>query len=462
MILLNVRGWIEPGKLSGYWRGGIVGACISLACMASAYAGAYTFEGPVPRPVLESYLARSMTVSDLLLGHMTPYRSEVLAMVERTGAKFLGRAALVYGFEGDFPGLAADLPSRVAEVHAIDPEIIVQGAIFEFVSRDIEQVSIPSWVFEAFGLPVAIRTFDYDAMGFACQPAQPWEGAPVEAQVPSLARTETQLWYYYVAVCYIDAGIEAIHLGQLEWISECTDGYAETAALIGRIRDYAAQNARRRWVLLDAHTHGIVRAGRLLLDFHAYPARVKEGVWPTEGLLEAGFLDSIYGKSKGGIHPAGWTCVHAPYLVELDHGYGGPVPGECAKPECVWGYDEITWFALLEPSGRDAWLRYASAWLRETDVNGFLEMPGLRQLEAPAANGSMWYFANAMDTMPYGFGQEDAIATVWQEGTGARLPLSGWTAAALAGAVLAWWGYSSVCRAKRCFASSAISRARFS
>ncbi len=37
------------------------------------------------------------------------------------------------------------------------------------------------------------------------------------------------------------------------------------------IRRYAAVHGRRHKVLLDAHTHGVNRRGKLLFDYHAMP-----------------------------------------------------------------------------------------------------------------------------------------------------------------------------------------------
>ena len=64
---------------------------------------------------------------------------------------------------------------------------------------------------------------------------------------------------------------------------------------------------------------------------------------PQEGELRIGFIDSIYGRSKGGITPSGWRCGHLPYLVELDNWGVSSKPGQAGMGGCwVWGYDEIT------------------------------------------------------------------------------------------------------------------------
>jgi hypothetical protein len=126
-----------------------------------------------------------------------------------------------------------------------------------------------------------------------------------------------------------------------------------------------------------------------------------------------GHLDTIFGRSKGGIAPSGWTCEHLPYLVELDNYGVSKRPGQPGTPYFTWGYDEICWFAQLPEADRNAWLEYAWKWMREHDANGWLQMPGSRPLDAPA-NGSRWYWANTRsDATPKGFNQETTIKTIW-------------------------------------------------
>lgn len=52
-----------------------------------------------------------------------------------------------------------------------------------------------------------------------------------------------------------------------------------------------------------------------------------------------------------------------------------------------------------------------ACWVRETDSNGFLEMPGSRTATSP---DTRWYFANnPSDKVPEGLGDEDAIREIW-------------------------------------------------
>jgi hypothetical protein len=75
----------------------------------------------------------------------------------------------------------------------------------------------------------------------------------------------------------------------------------------------------------------------------------------------------------------------------------------------VWGYDEITWFAHQSKEYRASWLRYAWDWVRRTDPNGYLQMPGSRTLVSPL-DRKRWYYANAPSpAVPEGLGDEDAM-----------------------------------------------------
>jgi hypothetical protein len=60
---------------------------------------------------------------------------------------------------------------------------------------------------------------------------------------------------------------------------------------------------------------------------------------------------------------------------------------------------------------RAAWLKYAWDWVRQTDPNGFLQMPGSRTATSPDIR---WYFAsNPSPAVPTGLGDEAAIQTIW-------------------------------------------------
>jgi hypothetical protein len=160
-----------------------------------------------------------------------------------------------------------------------------------------------------------------------------WGGS----SVPDVTKLETQLWSYYLAGAYIDLG--------------CVDGVS-------------------------------------LLDFNSFPMRIKETPeTPYEAVLEVNHLDSIYKKSKGCISLSGWSCESLPYLVAFDNFGCGRLRNVADTSSIfVWGWDEVSWFALQDEGYRNQWLRYAHRWIRETDPNGHLQMPVSRVITCPNAS----------------------------------------------------------------------------
>jgi hypothetical protein len=291
--------------------------------------------------------------------------------------------------------------------------MVFEACVFEVVTPRVEQIAIPDWVFRDCGAPVEKRNFVFSNIIYpAGQRRRMGNG-----QVPDVSRTETQMWFYYQAASYIDAGFEAIHFGQAEIMNRNDRQNASWDHLLWLVRAYAAKHARRHMVLCNAHTPsgGLTRGDRLLLDFHAFPLRIKENPdKPLDAGLQLGFSDGIYNRSKGGRTFSGWRCEHLPYLVELDNWGVSRTPGKAgAGGIWVWGYDEISWFAHQTKDYRAHWLQYAWDWVRTTDPNGFLEMPGSRTISSRDIH---WYFANDPGpAVPNGFGDEDAIRAVWEK-----------------------------------------------
>jgi hypothetical protein len=236
------------------------------------------------------------------------------------------------------------------------------------------------------------------------------------SSVPDMSRPETRLWFYYRARRYIDCGIEAIHFGQVMIMDDEDPGRRHWLDMLGRVRAYARAKARRRFVLCDAHTHGEVEDGRLLFDFHSFPMRIREVKGrPQEAMLTAEGAGDIFGRSKGGVSPSGWSCRSAPYLVEFDnYGYSGR-GGESVGGIWVWGYDEISWFAHQPEAYRNKWLRYAHDWVKRNAPGGHLQMPTRRIIAAPV-DGNVWMFrANTRGpACPKGFNLEETIRDIWR------------------------------------------------
>ena len=395
------------------------GIVLVFSITVSAQTIDYHFDGSISREVLENYLSRAITFSEILPDNADtdiPSRgssfAEHLRFIQNTRAKFIGRAIFRWSNPQNLPKILAAATPRIKQLHAQDPDIIVQAAIFECVKGEINQVAIPAWVFKEFNLPVEIRNFSYDRIVYTEGWGKDLFGP--SSSVPDMSRIETKMMFFFLAVSYINIGVEAIHFGQVELMDENDKNLDHWWDILSRIRAYAKINARRHLVLCDAHVvnHGLLHNGALLLDFHAFPLRIKEVAGkPIEGMLEVGYTDALYGKSKGGLTPSGWTCTSLPYLVEFDNWGTTDAPGKPSAWPWIWGYDEISWWATIGEKARNDWLYYAWDWLKKNDVNGFLEMPGGRQA---FGHKDQWYWAHtASAATPKGGNQEDAIKAIW-------------------------------------------------
>ena len=380
----------------------------------------FHFDGSISREVLENYLSRAITMLSMNIGMGNT--EDNIRMLKNTGAKFVGRTILLWGSESDIKDEKfLRLGSQIAgQVHQIDPEIILQAGIFEIVTKDVNALTVPAWVFREFCLEPEDRKFDYNAMLFSDgRLLNHWGQGQ---SVPDISRLETKMWFFYLAVSYINIGMESLHFGNVKLMSSNDPGYMHWWELLGRVRNYARRYARRHFVLCDAHAYDggyVLDDGRLLLDFHSFPLRIKETVGsPQKAELAVGYLDSIFGRSKGGITPSGWKCEHLAYQVEIDNWGSSGKAGQSVGGFWVWGYDEISWFAHQSEQYRNNWLRYAWNWVREHDSNGFLQMPGSRHLADPV-DGRDRYFANTRSqSCPQGYNQEEIIKAIWSEYSG--------------------------------------------
>ena len=122
----------------------------------------FTFDGTMSREVLNNYLSRAVT--HFGLGYDNTLYSETfeddLRMLKNEGAKFIGRAALVWANSVPDPEGFEFCRRRLARGHEIDPEFIFQACVFECIYQPfVDTVKIPAYVFEEFGLPVEDRCF---------------------------------------------------------------------------------------------------------------------------------------------------------------------------------------------------------------------------------------------------------------------------------------------------------------
>ncbi|MDD3410480.1 MAG: hypothetical protein PHY12_06690 [Eubacteriales bacterium] len=390
----------------------------------------FDFDGSMSREVLESYLSRAVTAAGLIDSETL---EDDLRAIRELGVKFLGRASGIWYMTEDDEEHFAKSKALADRVHAQDPEIILQSCVFEIVVQRMEEVEIPAYVFEAFGLPAEKRCFRLEDALF---PEKPWGFVDREARdaakfggIPDLNRDEARMWFYYRATRYIDCGYEALHMGQIHLYTANDRGMKKTYELFDLIRQYAAQHARRHKVLMDAHTHGVSVNGKLLFDYHAMPftrAALPQKPGRQLVLVREGF-------SEGGENPNGFSGDVMPYLMEYDN-WGGRVVD---RPECLtreelaqrdwWGFDQIGWFANQTEEERNHFLEYTYRWTQVNNVNAYFEAPLRRMLSDAAVTRERadthkldvqhcYQINNPSAACPLGFGQEKALKACWDEG----------------------------------------------
>ena len=119
----------------------------------------FTFDGNISREVLENYLSRSVTAAGL---YESKTLEDDLRAIREMGVKFLGRASGIWYMTMDDEEHFRLSKELADKVHAQDPEVILQSCVFEWITRRMETVEIPDYVFEAFGMEPEHRCFCLD------------------------------------------------------------------------------------------------------------------------------------------------------------------------------------------------------------------------------------------------------------------------------------------------------------
>jgi hypothetical protein len=384
----------------------------------------FRFDSTISRPVLENYLDRSISFTELLHDDLKQTRNkrgvdprDNIRFLINTGTKYVGRAIMLWGGENNLGPFTQNAKPFIDTLHSLDPDIIFEAAVFEYVSNKVETLAIPPHVFTAFGLPVVTRNFKFADIIYSDGISR--GGIPT---VPDMNKIEARMWFYFLSAAYIDIGVEAIHFGQVGLMNQNDKNLAGWLDMMTKVRSYARQHARRHMIICNAHTSpgrgangvgGYLAGGKLLFDCHAFPLRIAEVVGqPYKGVLKVNYSDGLFRKSMGGITPSGWSCDHLPYLVEFDN-FGSNGPGTPGKDPFVWGWDEITWFAQLPEAERNAFLRYAVKWVNDSDSAGHVQMPGSRTMTG-YPGGQNWYWANTKSAAcPNGWNTEATIKEIW-------------------------------------------------
>ena len=130
----------------------------------------YRFDGTMSREVLENYLSRAITMEGLLNGKGD--LDDNIRMLKATGAKFIGRSLCLWGGEAQLLSNLQRAKQQAPRLHEADPDMILQGCIFEIVTTQVDRVPVPDWAFVALGQPVENRNFCYADMLYPEWPVQ--------------------------------------------------------------------------------------------------------------------------------------------------------------------------------------------------------------------------------------------------------------------------------------------------
>src|SRR5207249_10900755 len=111
---------------------------VTTGCLFTIRLGAaedFHFDSSISRPVLENYLSRSISFTELLHDDLTKPRNsrgvdprDNMRLILDTKAKFIGRALMVWGRERNLPAFLETAKPYAAALHKADPEIILQAA----------------------------------------------------------------------------------------------------------------------------------------------------------------------------------------------------------------------------------------------------------------------------------------------------------------------------------------------
>lgn len=299
----------------------------------------------------------------------------------------------------------------------------------------IEYVPIPSCVIEAFmndasfdknyycqdlnqdgiaDLPLRPKTglmFTFDKVRFLTDP----DGNPVYPgsgffTVPDMTNTETAMWFYHNAKCYIDRGVNAFSLGQMGWMAnkERNSGYPRLRHLVEKIRSYA--DSKGVDILITAEPYAAsdglgskyyyIEQGikHYFFDYQQWPLWANElsstqftdnlgcsnspdqynifstsecAGTSTPGVFNRCVMEKLNAFNEKGIGPNGCYYNFMPSLIYFDFGHGceyndannnqqwdaGEPVIEGISPDYghCWGYDDCNWFTTLSSECKERW-----------------------------------------------------------------------------------------------------------
>lgn len=450
----TLKKWLNNGqeyKLYMYYKNedssvmglfaGISSSGYSFIYQRKQGSGKYYFDGSVSLEVLNNYLNRAMTYvvtpddQPWGTGKLNPeFTDECFRGILNVGAKYLNRFICDFSYSSTQEKAHDDIKKWIEKLHTLDPDIVVEAGIFEYVHNAVNNIPIPAWVFEAFGLTPENRNFDLEKMYSSFGKAYYGEGK----HAPDITKLETQMYFYYRAVKYIDLGCESLHMGIVTLVgkNDAASGFKCYSRLIKMIRDYAKVNARRHYVFINGHGSAVAdfvdENGVQLCDFHASPLRLRVAkgetdhaasednpqrcdFYPGEKMLYGynNYVenDAPYAKHLSGRNYSGWTTDNYPYLVEFDN--WGQNRKLFNKAEDRFGYDEISWFANQPAWYRREFLNKAVDKIVALKDNGHIALPGRRTAYIYAKDTQLDYWMNDAKYAKDGYSDEATIKAIY-------------------------------------------------
>lgn len=338
-----------------------------------------------------------------------------IEMLQSVKPKWLGRVAGDwFAGENDIQEFsnAEYVASRIH--NEVDASIILQAGIYEHLDRRISgigdwKIAIPDSIFSLFcdaTYPRYTGFFEFTNMTYP------------GTDIPDMSQLETQMWFYYRSIQYINAGYESLHMGQFQIMNNRDSLNLGWYEMLSNVRNYARQHARRKLVLIDCHfvssacadlyfgandTPYLCRyktfadktiispTDSLLFDFASFTLLPDEFIEPIaeqnnpydgyDRLCLINYKDcTILNKTFTGKEPQSYSeQIDLPMLAEMDNGgaqyfdcegfktdelYSCNVDADAAleTPEYLtWGFGgESVWFALQSPAYRHyfSWYGY--------------------------------------------------------------------------------------------------------
>jgi hypothetical protein len=411
----------------------------ALACLAGlllsgrpGLAGTWDFNGQsgLTKDKIQAFLGRAVTHFETasFRGFDQAEWLRTRKFLKDTGAKFIHGAELSWGRSYPDHLYWEQCKARLADLHATAglKDVIVEGFIAEHIGSNADATVIPDWLWQEMEAQGINKTrtkspkdtggrhyFHYENFFQADWPnINRWGQGQ---SVPDITQTETKLYFRYLLREYIDAGFESIWFGGILLTGETDENNNALNELCTYARQYAAKHGRRGAVLFTSHCPGRMHDGSELLDYAAFPSRVRYSERGPAMEINTAHSDAGVRDLIGVIE----NMSDLPVLLEIDNYACAASP-----PIGSGAYDEITGFAAKPPQIRRAFLRkyyhevrnWRNLWCNQR-VN--LALPGRRGICIATcaghldANKAIPYPTNWYSPYREHSGDEDTIAALF-------------------------------------------------